>query len=96
MTDLSRGVTARSDKFVVWKWLGPLARDYCVDLVKDSTAALIRLENLAASGQVDDSWFSFNIDIVSLYDSLKHSLVMMALDDAMKCCRPDWFDEFRT
>ena len=41
VTDLSRGVAAGSDTFFVWKWLGPLARDYCVDLVKDSTAALI-------------------------------------------------------
>jgi len=96
VTDLSRGVTARSDKFVVWKWLGPLARDYCIDLVKDSTAALIKLEELAASGQVVDTWFSFSIDIVSLYDSLQHSLVMSALVDAMESCRPDWSEEFRT
>ena len=95
VTDLSRGVTSRSDKFMVWKWLGPLAKDYCVDLVKDSTAALIKLEQLAASGEVDDSWISFSIDIVSLYDSLQHSLVMRALDDAMDSCRPDWCDDFR-
>ena len=50
MTDLSRGVTARSDKFSVWKWLGPLAKDYCTDLVQDSTEALMKLENLANSG----------------------------------------------
>ena len=96
VTDLSRGVTARSDKFLVWQWLGPLARDYCVDLVRDSTAALMKLEELAASGQVDDTWFSFSIDIVSLYDSLQHSLVMAALDDAMDSCRSDWSNEFRT
>ena len=55
VTDLSRGVTARSDKFLVWNWLGPLARDYCVDLVKDSTAALTKLEALSTTGEVDDS-----------------------------------------
>lgn len=96
VTDLSRGVTARSDKFLVWKFLGPLTRDYCVDLVRDSTAALMKLENLGASGEVDDSWFSISIDIVSLYDSLRHELVMEALDDAMDCCRPDWSEDFRT
>ena len=32
VTDLSRGVTARSDKFAVWKWLEPLARDHCIGL----------------------------------------------------------------
>lgn len=90
VTDLSRGVTARSDKFLVWKYLGPLSRDYCIDLVKDSTAALMKLEDLGASGEVDDSWFSISIDIVSLYDSLRHELVMEALDDAMISCRPDW------
>ena len=58
VTDLSRVVTAGSDEFLVWKWLGPLARDFRVDLVKDSTAALIKLEALATPGEVDDSWFS--------------------------------------
>ena len=88
-------MTARSDKFLVWKWLGLLAREYCADLVKDSTAALISLENMESLGIVDDSWFSFGIDIVSLYDSLLHKLVMDALYDAMECCRPDWNDDFR-
>ena len=50
VTDLSREVAARSDKFFVWKWLGPLVRDYCMDLVKDSTAALMKLEALATAG----------------------------------------------
>ena len=95
VTDLSKGVTARSDKFLVWNRLGPLARDYCVDLVKDSTAALTKLEALSTTGEVDDSWFSVSIDIVSLYDSLRHELVMLALEDAMESCRPDWSQDSR-
>ena len=81
---------------MVWKWLGPLARDYCTDLVKDSTAALQKLEVLAEAGEVNDTWFSISIDIVSLYDSLKHDLVLKAIEDAIDCCRPDWTPDFRT
>ena len=95
VTDLSRGVTARSDKFIVWKWLGPLVKDYFTDLVRDSTEALMRLENLADSGEVNDTCFSISIDIVSLYDSLQHNLVMTAIDNAVVSCRPDWSEDFR-
>ena len=45
ITDLHDGVTTRSDKFLVWKWLGPLCTDYTVDLVKDSTEVLLKLED---------------------------------------------------
>ena len=45
---------------------------------------------------MDDSWFSVSIDIVSLYDSLRHELVMLALEDAMESCRPDWSQDFRS
>lgn len=97
VTDLSQGVTARSDTFLVSKWLGPLARDYCTDLVKDSTAALMKLEDLVVRNEVGDDWFSVSIDIVSLYDSLRHELVEEALDDAMETCRSeDWSEEFRS
>ena len=95
VTDLSQGVTARSDTFLVGKWLGSLARDYCSDLVQDSTEALIKLEELVAGNDVGNDWFSVSIDIVSLYDSLRHELVMDALDDAMDYCRQDWSDEFK-
>ena len=95
VTDLSNGVTARADKFVVWRWLGQLAKDYATDLVKDSTEALIKLEDLGASDIVNNSMFSFSIDVVSLYDSLNHKLVFRALEDAMQTCRPDWDEKFR-
>jgi hypothetical protein len=95
VTDLSNSVSARSDKFLVWQWLGPLARDYAIDLVKDSTAALIKLEDFSEATKVDNSMLSFSIDVVSLYDSLNHKLVFEALDDAMEVCRPDWSPDFR-
>ena len=95
VTDLSQGVTARSDKLLVWKWLGPLSRDYCKDLVKDSTAALLNLERLVECEKIEDSWKTLSVDVVSLYDSLRHELVLEAIDDAMECCRPDWSADFR-
>ena len=52
VSDLSSGVTSRADKFLVWKWLGPLAKDYCKDLVKDSMEALINLETVEKSGSI--------------------------------------------
>ena len=95
VTDLSNGVTARADKFLVWKWLGPLAKDYAIDLVKDSTEALIKLEDMGKSGLVTNTMFSYSIDVVSVYDSLKHSLVFEALDDAAQSWRPAWDTNFR-
>ena len=96
VTDLSQGVTVRSDKFLVSKWLGPLTKDYCKDLVKDTTAGLKSLDELEKNHHdVDDSWYSISIDIVSLYDSLKHELVIEAIDDAIDTCRQEWSPEFR-
>ena len=45
---------------------------------------------------MDDSWFSFSSDIVSLYDSLRHEVVMDGLDDTMDSCRQEWSADFRT
>ena len=96
VTDLSNGLSARSDKFIVWRWLSDLARDYAVDLVKDSTDALIKLEGLSTSAvNRDNNNWLFNMDVVALYDSLNHELVGKALMDAMDCCRPDWDCDFR-
>ena len=95
VTDLSNGVAARGDKFLVWKWLGPLAKDYAQDLVQDSTAALMKLEDLQNSGViVGNNMISFSLDVVALYDSLGHELVFEAIDDAVKVCRPEWNEKF--
>ena len=45
---------------------------------------------------IENYWFSFGIDIVSLYATLKHDLVMKALEDVMECCPTDWSNDFRT
>ena len=90
VSDLSLGITARSDKFIAWCWLGPLARDYATDLVKDSTQALQILDRLNGGGSIRNDMFGFNMDIVALYDSLDHALVFEAFDDAVDCHRPDW------
>jgi hypothetical protein len=95
ITDLHDGVTVRSDKFLVWKWLAPLCTDYAVDLVKDSTEALLKLEDLEKRKIVSDDVLAFSLDVVSLYESLKFDVVRMALNDAMDCCRPEWDSEFR-
>ena len=55
VTDLSTGVSSRGDKFLIWKWLGPLAREYASDLVRDSTQALQILDNLEKSGLITDN-----------------------------------------
>ena len=64
--------------------------------MKDSKAALKSLDELEKAGMFksNDS-VSFGMDVVSLYDSLRHSLVMEALDDAMDTCRPEWSLDFR-
>ena len=95
VTDLHDGVTSRSDKFLVWKWLAPLCKDYAYDLVKDSSEALMKLERIESDGLLSDSTLAFGLDVVSLYDSLKFDVVRMALSDAMDSCRPEWDDDFR-
>ena len=63
--------------------------------MKDSTAALMSLDALEKSGIISSNdLVSFGIDVVSLYDTLRHSLVMEALDDAISTCRPDWDESF--
>ena len=96
VTDLSRGLTARSDKFIAWKWLTPLAAEYAVDLVRDSTQALQKLEAIESSGAIHNEMFGFNMDVVALYDSLSHTLILEAIDDAINSHRPEWTSPFRT
>ena len=96
VTDLHDGVTSRSDKFLVWRWLAPLCKDYASDLVKDSTEALLKLDELQLKNVISDETLAFGLDVVSLYDSLKFDVVCMALNDAMDSCRPSWSDKFRS
>ena len=95
ITDLHDGVCSRSDTFLVWKWLSPLCKDYACDLVKDSSEALRKLDELESRGVVSDDMLAFSLDVVSLYDSLTFDVVQDGLFDAMQCCRPDWSIDFR-
>ena len=96
VTDLHDGVTARSDKFLVWRWLADLCKDYASDLVKDTTDALIKIEELNKNGKIKRGNRIFNIDVVSLYDSLNIELVLVAVSHAMDKCRPDWSISLRS
>ena len=95
VTDLSNGVTSRSGKFMVSKWLSDLCKDFATDLVRDTTQALKSLEEVQSKGIVaNDNMCSFSLDVVALYDSLKIDLVMKALTHAIKRLRPLWSKAF--
>ena len=54
VTDLHDSVTTRSEKFIVWQWLAPLCKDYATDIVKDSSHALMNLNELEVARRVRD------------------------------------------
>ena len=65
ITCLQQGVTKRSDVYLVEKWLKSLERDYCEDLVTDTTDTLIWLENCdkrAKSTSKNFTPFTFDFD----------------------------------
>ena len=90
-------MTKRSDVFIADKWLKELERDYCTDLVKDTTESLVwldtKINNLGKSTKRKATPFTF--DFAALYDSLDPKLVLKALTEAMGCCRPDWSGDFK-
>ena len=69
VSDLSRSLSVRSDKYLVWSWLKNLSVDFATDLVKDSSEALLKLQDFS-NGRTCNEMGSFNFDVVSLYDSL--------------------------
>ena len=89
VTNLSKSVTSRSDKFINWRFLQPLQNEFCKDLAKDSTDVLQWLENVHPINPPS----GFSWDFVSLYDNLTPSLVMEALSQAIDELRPDWSPE---
>ena len=90
VTDLSRGPTNRADKYVAVNFLKGLQDDYCGDLVQDSTMFLQKLENISLGSTA----YSFNLDVESLYDSIRRSDVEDALRHAISKCRPNWSADF--
>ena len=97
ITCLQEGVTKRSDVFIADRWLKDLERDYCSDLVKDTTESLVWLDD-----KIDKLDISlkrkarpFTFDFAALYDSLNPKWVSEALQEAMHCCRPSWSKDFK-
>ena len=104
VTDLSRGLTVRSDRFLAWKWVMEFSVDFASDLVRDSTQALRILESFSVkddnnnevnSHYISNTMASFSFDVVSLYDSLSPDLVLRAFRFAAESLR-DWSDELIT
>ena len=71
-----------------------LEKDYCRDLLTDSTDALKWLEDI--NRETTDKHFlrAFTFDVKALYDSLNPELVKEALKDAMMTARKDWSSDF--
>ena len=95
VTDLSRSLCSRSDKFLAWKWLTPLMHEHSLDLIKDTTHFLQILEEITKEHPICDDMFTISIDVVSLYDSIKHDLAIEAFYDAISSHRPQWTPAFR-
>ena len=95
VTDLSHSVTARSDKFLNWKFLQPLQEEFCKDLVRDSTAVIQWLEEINRS-KTKKNIHGFSWDFAALYDNLTPSLVLEALEQAILELRPEWTESCLT
>ena len=97
ITALQEGISKKSDVFLATKYLRPLEKDFCKDLLTDTTDALIWLDQVNDSRPqfVKKTFKSFTFDFKGLYDSLSPSLVIEALQHAMNQLRPDWSDNFK-
>ena len=94
VTALHEGIAKRSDVFLASEFLKNLEKDYCEDLLTDSTDALRWLENANAAEPDKQALRAFTFDFKALYDSLDPSLVKEALLHAMEISRPDWTSGF--
>ena len=96
ITCLQESVTKRSDVYMAEKWLKTLEKQYCVDLVKDSTETLKWLEELNGTAKTSTRHYNpFSFDFESLYDSLNKDLILEALQNAMDTCCPTWSVDFK-
>ena len=92
VTALQEGISKRSDVFLADRFLKELEENYCDDLLKDTTAALIWLDSVDNKYSLDEkkNMKAFTFDFKSLYDNLRPELVKEALQHAMQTCRPGW------
>ena len=95
VTSLRDGVAKRSDVFLADKFLKDLEKDYCKDLLADTSSALRWLDaaNQTLSPETKKTINCFTFDFKALYDSLDPNLVKKAVKYAMDSCRPDWTEE---
>ena len=92
---MQESVTKRSDVFLAEKWLKMLEKDFCGDLVKDTTETLW-LEGINNDAKKSKRHYNpFSFDFESLYDSLGKDLILDALQNAMDDCRLSWSMEFK-
>ena len=95
ITCLQDGVTSRSDIYIAEKWLKPLQKDFCNDIVEDSIDVLIWLDDLDRNSEQDKKRFKpFTFDFAALYDSLTPDLVRNAIKHAIQIYRPQWKNDF--
>ena len=96
ITALQEGISKRSDVYIANTYLKQLEKDFCTDLLTDSTDALQWLENVNSNFEANQkkNFKAFTFDFKSLYDSLDPNLVREALAFAIKQCRKEWSDDF--
>ena len=95
VANLSDSVTSRADKFLAWNFLKPLQKEFCDDLLGDSTELLQWLEEQNDGRLRGKRVRCFALDFDSLYDSLDQSLVLEAVRAAFsECdCADSWSDD---
>ena len=97
VTSLRDGVAKRSDVFLADRYLSSLQKDYCGDLLEDTSSALrwLDLADRELDPEIKKALNCFTFDFKSLYDSLQPALVNEAIKYAMDTCRPDWSNELK-
>ena len=97
VTSLCDGIAKRSDVFLAERFLKTLEKDFCKDLLVDTSDALRWLDsaNQTLTSDIKKTMNCFTFDFKSLYDSLEPNLVKEAMRYAMDTCRPDWSNELK-
>ncbi len=98
VNSLRNGVAKRSDVFLADRFLKPLEKDFCKDLLVDTSDALRWLDSTdqEVSPETKKKINCFTFDFKALYDSLEPNLVKEGIQHAMNTCRPEWSNEFKT
>ena len=97
ITALHEGASRRPDVFLADKYLRQLERDFCEDLLIDNRDALVWLDNINNTLDIElkSNIKAFTFDYKALYDSLSPHLTIQALKVAMEEKRPEWSAKFK-